>query len=94
MELNDLQDDPESNFSSSQNSSCPSKLSEEYFDSLALLRDLEEEDNIKTKENPSSSRYHFNHSVRSDDVIIQPPSSGISVSNNTSLFLIVCMCTR
>lgn len=86
LELNDLQDDPESNFSSSQNSSCPSKLSEEYFDSLALLRDLEEEDNIKTKENPSSSRYHFTHSARSDAVIIQPPSSGSvpSLAGSTS----------
>lgn len=80
LELKDLQDDPESNFSSSQNSSCPSKLSEEYFDSLALLQDLEEEDSIKTKENPSSTIYHFTPSVRSDNVMIQPPSSGSALS--------------
>ncbi|XP_073276688.1 NAC domain-containing protein JA2L-like [Primulina huaijiensis] len=86
LELNDLQDDPESNFSSSQNSTCPSKLSEEYFDSLGLLQDLEEEGRIKTKENPLSSRCHFTHSVESDRLIIQPPSSGsaLSVGGSTS----------
>ncbi|XP_073052939.1 uncharacterized protein [Primulina eburnea] len=86
LELNDLQDDPESNSSSSQNSTCPSKLSEDYFDSLGLLQDLEEEDRMKTKENPSSSRYHFTHTVGSDRVIIQPPSSGsaLSVGGSTS----------
>ncbi|XP_073153450.1 uncharacterized protein [Henckelia pumila] len=86
LELNDLQDDPESNFSSSQNSSCPSKLSEEYFDYLALLQDLEEEDNIETKENPSSSGYHFTHLLSSGDAIIQPPSSGsvLSLAESTS----------
>ncbi|XP_073046032.1 uncharacterized protein [Primulina eburnea] len=31
--FNDLLVDPESNISSSRNSSCPNKLSEEYFDS-------------------------------------------------------------
>ncbi|KZV34223.1 hypothetical protein F511_21708 [Dorcoceras hygrometricum] len=72
LELDDLRDDPESNFSSSQNSSCPSKLSDEYFDSLALLQDLEKEDN--------TPRHHFTHSVRSDHAIIQPPSSGSGLS--------------
>lgn len=74
LELNDLED-PESHSSSSQNSSCPSKLSDEYFDSLALLRDLEAEDD-KYIQDQSSSRYNFTASTRPDDVVMRQGSSG------------------
>ncbi|KAK4434491.1 NAC domain-containing protein 76 [Sesamum alatum] len=80
LELNDLED-PESHSSSSQNSSCPSKLSDEYFDSSAFLRDLEEEVNSFMPRNQSSSRYSFTASLRANDVILQPASSGSVPSN-------------
>ncbi|KAK4387578.1 hypothetical protein Sango_2364400 [Sesamum angolense] len=79
LELNDLED-PESHSSSSQNSSCPSKLSDEYFDSSAFLRDLEEEVNSFIPWSQSSSRYSFTASLRANDVFLQPASSG-SVSS-------------
>ncbi|KAL0392002.1 UNVERIFIED_CONTAM: NAC domain-containing protein 78 [Sesamum radiatum] len=79
LELNDLED-PESHSSSSQNSSCPSKLSDEYFDSSAFLRDLEEEVKSFIPWSQSSSRYSFTASLRANDVFLQPASSG-SVSS-------------
>ncbi|PIN12462.1 hypothetical protein CDL12_14914 [Handroanthus impetiginosus] len=79
LELNDLY--PESHSSSSQNSSCPSKLSDEYFDSTAFLRDIEEEANKHLQEPPSSSRHNFIASARPNDIVLQPPSSGLLLSN-------------
>lgn len=79
MELDDLED-PESHSSSSQNSSCPSKLSDECFDSLALLRELEEGDVADTVGKHLTSRYSITTSVKSNDVIMVSPSSGMSVA--------------
>ncbi|XP_011074496.1 NAC transcription factor 29-like isoform X2 [Sesamum indicum] len=79
LELDDLED-PESHSSSSQNSSCPSKLSDEYFDSSAFLRDLEEEVNSFVPRSQCSSRYSFTASLSANDVILQPVSLG-SVSS-------------
>ncbi|XP_057765995.1 NAC domain-containing protein 41-like isoform X1 [Salvia miltiorrhiza] len=76
LELNDLED-PESHSSSSQNSSCPSKLSEEYFGSTDFLRDLEEEvEKSYRQEQFSSLGYRF--SMQSD-VVLQAAVSGSSV---------------
>ncbi|KZV20205.1 hypothetical protein F511_01062 [Dorcoceras hygrometricum] len=75
LELNDLED-PESHSSSSQNSSCPSKLSDEYFDSLALLHELEEGGAADTEGKYLSSRYSITTPVKSNDVVVDPPSSG------------------
>ncbi|XP_073125463.1 uncharacterized protein [Henckelia pumila] len=84
LELNDL-DGPESHSSSSQNSSCPSKLSDEYFDSLALLRELEEGDVADTEGNYMSSRYNITTSVKSNDVIMVPPSSESIITGAASI---------
>ncbi|KAL0369047.1 UNVERIFIED_CONTAM: Retrovirus-related Pol polyprotein from transposon RE1 [Sesamum calycinum] len=79
LELNDLED-PESHSSSSQNSSCPSKLSDEYFDSSAFLRDLEEEVKSFIPWSQSSSRYSFTASLRANDVFLQPASSAAEMT--------------
>ncbi|KAG8389972.1 hypothetical protein BUALT_Bualt01G0035000 [Buddleja alternifolia] len=84
LELNDLEDDPESHSSSSQNSSCPSKLSDECFDSLALLRDLEDEDNIYMQPKQSDSRYSFTTLVKPNDVVLQL-SSPVSGTRSTNI---------
>ncbi|XP_073021629.1 uncharacterized protein [Primulina eburnea] len=75
LEVDDLED-PESHSSSSQNSSCPSKLSDECFDWMALLDELEEGDVADTQGKYLSSRYTITTSVKSNDVIMVPPSSG------------------
>ncbi|XP_073032936.1 uncharacterized protein [Primulina eburnea] len=76
LELNDLEG-PASHSSSSQNSSCPSKLSDECFDSLALLRELDQEGDIADAEGKNLiSGYSISTSVKSNDVIFVPPTSG------------------
>ncbi|XP_075484881.1 uncharacterized protein LOC142524700 [Primulina tabacum] len=75
LEVDDLED-PESHSSSSQNSSCPSKLSDECFDWMALLDELEEGDVADSQGKYWSSRYSITTSVKSNDVIMVHPSSG------------------
>lgn len=79
LELDDLED-PESRSSSSQNSSCPSNLSDKYFDSLALLREIEGEENKTYQSRQASSKYDVAPPVKADDVVLQPVSSGMSGS--------------
>ncbi|KAI3460297.1 hypothetical protein Pfo_016960 [Paulownia fortunei] len=86
LELNDLED-PESHSSSSQNSSCLSKLSDEEFDISAFLRDLEEEENNYMQGQQSSSRYSFT-SVRPNDVVLQPASSGALLTGSARTDLV------
>lgn len=74
LELNDLED-PLSNSSSSQNSSCTSKSSDEYFDSSAFLRDIEADENKKFQ-GQSSSRYDFITSAEPSVVTLQPADFG------------------
>ncbi|KAK6130972.1 hypothetical protein DH2020_035287 [Rehmannia glutinosa] len=74
LELNDLED-PESHSSSSRNSSCVSKLSDEDFDVSDFLRDLEEDENNYMQGQQSTLRYNFT-SVRPNNVVLQPASSG------------------
>lgn len=79
LELNDLED-PESHSSSSQNSSCPSNLSEECFGSPDFMRDLEEEVEKSIKQEQfSSSGYRCSVSIMEDDVVLQPALSVSSV---------------
>ncbi|XP_042064850.1 NAC domain-containing protein 41-like isoform X1 [Salvia splendens] len=84
LELDDLQD-PESHSSSSQNSSCPSKLSEEYFGSdhfgsSDFLRDLEEEVEKSCREEQFSRSCHrFSAQIVQNNVVLQPALPGSSV---------------
>ncbi|XP_034675869.1 NAC domain-containing protein 92-like [Vitis riparia] len=68
LELGDLAD-PVSPSSSSDNSSCLSQTSDECFDSLALLRDLECDKDVGCKFSVAAS-------VMPDKVVLQPASSG------------------
>lgn len=70
FELNDL-NDPGSRSSSSANSTCLSMTSDEYFDSMALLQEIE--NNIKD----SSVNFNLSAPLRSTEVIIRPATSGI-----------------
>lgn len=88
LELDDLKD-PESHSSSSRNSSCTSKLSEDYFGEADFMRDLEEEvENSLKKEQVSSSGYRFGTSITQNEVVLQPPLSGMS-RNFRSLKIII-----
>ncbi|KAJ0785902.1 hypothetical protein HanOQP8_Chr02g0048691 [Helianthus annuus] len=71
IELNDLID-PGSRSSSSANSSCLTMTSDEYFDSMALLQEIEND--IK------DSSVHFNLStpLKSTEVFIRLATSGIT----------------
>ncbi|KAJ9674649.1 hypothetical protein PVL29_023902 [Vitis rotundifolia] len=68
LELYDLAD-PVSPSSSSDNSSCLSQTSDECFDSLALLRDLEPDKDAGCKFSVAASHMP-------DKVVLQPASSG------------------
>lgn len=73
FELNDLID-PGYHSSSSANSSCLTMTSEEYFDSIALLQELE--DDIKDEEMKDSSlKFNLSTPVKSKEVVICPPTS-------------------
>lgn len=78
FELNDLID-PGCHSSSSANSSCLTMTSEEYFDSIALLQELE--DDIKDQEMKDSSlKFNLSTPVKSNEVVISPPTS-VSLRN-------------
>ncbi|KAI3684808.1 hypothetical protein L6452_34034 [Arctium lappa] len=78
FELNDLID-PGYHSSSSANSSCLTMTSEECFDSIALLQELE--DDIKDQEMKDSSlKFNLSTPVKSKEVVICPPTS-VSVGN-------------
>lgn len=84
LELDDL-DIPGSHSSSSQNSSCPSNISEESFGSSAFLRDIEEVANtLKQEEQLSSTGYRFTASVMPNDIVLQPALSGMQRTENHS----------
>ncbi|CAA3009104.1 NAC transcription factor 29 isoform X1 [Olea europaea subsp. europaea] len=69
LELDDLTE-LKSLSSSSENSSCPSRASDEYFDSLALLRDLNDGDDKLQGED--SIQYRFSASIRPNKVVMKP----------------------
>lgn len=72
MELDDLLVDPESPSSSSDNTSCLSFTSEECFDALALLKDLEQ-----GKE--TSFKYTASASAKPREVVMHPPTLGMPI---------------
>lgn len=80
LELRDLAD-PVSPSSSSDNSSCLSQTSDECFDSLALLRDLESHKDVGCKFSVAAS-------VMPDKVVLQPASSGIFGFLSSTLLIV------
>ncbi|KAG1342121.1 NAC domain-containing protein 41 [Cocos nucifera] len=87
LELNDLCS-PETSSSSSDNSSIMSANSDGYFDADALLRDLENDHNLRVEEEHGEYRYNVSASVKSNRVVIMPPTPG-SVCSNSSSNLVV-----
>ena len=79
LELNDL-DDLLSPSSSSDNSSCLSQTSDEFFDSLALLGDLESDKDVGSKYSVAASL--------PEKVVLQPASSGIFVTLSSTLHIV------
>ncbi|KAF8405171.1 hypothetical protein HHK36_010070 [Tetracentron sinense] len=73
LELLDLAN-PESPSSSSENSSCLTMSSDEGFDSLDLLRDLESENNQDMQQNHSN--FSISASLKLNQVVIRPASLG------------------
>ncbi|KAG9137089.1 hypothetical protein Leryth_011919 [Lithospermum erythrorhizon] len=78
LELDDLVDE-EWGCSSSDNSSCVSTTSDECFDSLALLRDLEDDINKDIQEKAFNSKFIVSASAKSDKVILQPATQGMLI---------------
>ena len=76
FELNDLVD-PVSCSSSSTNSSCLSMTSDEYFDSMALLQELDEDITHQDITN-SSVKFNLSAPVKSKEVIIHPATLGMT----------------
>ncbi|KAI3807283.1 hypothetical protein L1987_23209 [Smallanthus sonchifolius] len=73
IELNDLID-PGSPSSSSANSSCLTMTSDEYFDSIALLQELDKD--IKDQEMKDSTvKFNLSALVKSKEVVIRPATS-------------------
>ncbi|KAK1323030.1 hypothetical protein QJS10_CPA02g00421 [Acorus calamus] len=72
MEFNDL-----NSSSSSDDSSRMSVTSDDFFDPDALLRDIESEANPDTEGQNMHCRFNISASLRSDQVIIKPPPSGL-----------------
>ncbi|XP_042493821.1 NAC domain-containing protein 83-like [Macadamia integrifolia] len=77
IELLDLVN-PESP-SSSENSSCLTMSSDEYFDSLALLRDIEAEN---TQKNQTNSTFCVSTSHGPKQLVLKPTSSGSAVQQH------------
>lgn len=81
LELADL-DDGESRSSSSDNTSCVTISSEECFDSLALLQDLEDSINRQEQEKDANFKFSVAASVRPTEVVLPPANSGSLISSN------------
>ncbi|CAH1442794.1 unnamed protein product [Lactuca virosa] len=77
FELNDLVDAPGSCSSSSANSSCLTMTSDEYFDSIALLQQLDDDENMKD----SSIKFNLSATINSKLVIC--PTTTVSVKSET-----------
>lgn len=80
LELLDL-DNPASRSSSSDNSSCMTMSSDEYFDSIALLRDLESESNQALAQKDKDCKLSVTASLRPDEVVVLPAYHGTSIIN-------------
>ncbi|KAI3513194.1 hypothetical protein L1887_20521 [Cichorium endivia] len=78
FELNDLVDDPGSRSSSSANSSCLTITSDEYFDSIALLQQLDDDENME------DSTVKFNLSAPINSKIVICSATSVSLRNDNS----------
>ncbi|XP_043709435.1 NAC domain-containing protein 72-like isoform X2 [Telopea speciosissima] len=81
LELLDLVN-PESPSSSSENSSCLTMSSDEYFDSLALLRELEGGKVENTQMNQTNSNFSVSTSHSPNLMVFKPTSSGSAVQQH------------
>ncbi|KAK4352012.1 hypothetical protein RND71_027530 [Anisodus tanguticus] len=81
LELDDL-DDVASHSSSSGNSSRLSFASDECFDSLALLRDLDDEKNQDLSGKGSTSNYNIMMCEIANDVVVEPAPLGSLVKGS------------
>lgn len=75
LELDDLVD-PQSHSTSSENSGRSSMTFDEYFDPIALLQELENNNNQDQQGKDSSSRFSVVESSKSFEVVMQPATSG------------------
>lgn len=75
---------PASHSSSSDNSSRMSMSSDEYFDSLALLRDLESDSSKDLEKKDANCKLNVTTPQRRDDLVILPVSPGplLSIEEN------------
>ncbi|KAK1405713.1 hypothetical protein POM88_005318 [Heracleum sosnowskyi] len=71
LELDDLAD-PQSPLSSSFNSSCPTIASEEFFDSVMLLQELED----KRVDRKEQFKYTISSTVKPNEVVMRPAIVG------------------
>lgn len=72
LELRDLEN------SSSSDSSCVTMSSDECFDSLALLQDLETENNNDVVQKDAGCKFSVSASIKPTDVLVYPAFSGMS----------------
>uniref|UniRef100_A0A1D1Z0V1 NAC domain-containing protein 29 n=1 Tax=Anthurium amnicola TaxID=1678845 RepID=A0A1D1Z0V1_9ARAE len=86
LELKDLYDAESS--SSSDNSSCLSRSSDAYFDSEALLRDLETENVQIVEERHTEQKFSISRSLRTDRVVIKPPSQSSMQNSGADLLMV------
>lgn len=84
LELLDL-DNPASPSSSSDDSSCLTSSSDECFDSLALLQELDSEINWHSAQKNESCKFSVSASFRPNEVVMAPISPGLS-----NIFFISC----
>ncbi|KAF9668646.1 hypothetical protein SADUNF_Sadunf14G0025300 [Salix dunnii] len=79
LELLDL-DNPASRSSSSDNSSCMTMSSDEYFDSIALLQDIEPEINQGSTRKDKDCKLSITASLKPDEVVMLPASQESYIS--------------
>lgn len=76
LELDDLADQ-QSHSTSSNNSTCSSSTLDEYFDSYALLRELENKNNCGQQGKDLDSKFSVTASVRPCEVVMHPATLGM-----------------
>ncbi|KAG5543261.1 hypothetical protein RHGRI_016112 [Rhododendron griersonianum] len=81
LELDDLADG-ESRSSSSDNTSCVTVSSEECFDSLALLQDIEDDFNRQEQGKDANFKFSVAASARPTEVVMRPANLGSLISSN------------
>lgn len=77
LELNDLMS-PETSSSSSNNSSCVSTDSYDYFDADAFLFSVGDEDNMRSDEDSLDRRFSIPILIESSQTAVRPSSPGMA----------------